>query len=144
MIDDRKKHHPVMNGELQVSTIFRPHSHCFVFVMMRFCWGFCCTKATRSHFSVFVQKRSKKCPFLRVHIDPPDNKYGANDIRFRAFTLLRFCEAHSWVLERFQKPPFLCFQIDLEGFENLRFCGYPLSIAFLKTSVFVAFLCGSV
>ena len=29
------------------------------------------------------------------------------NIRFCAFTLLRFCEAYCWILERFQKPPFL-------------------------------------
>ena len=66
----------------------RPRSHCSVFVMIRFC----CIDATRSHYSVSVQKRREKHPFLSVHIDPPDNKYGAKDIHFCAFTLL--CEVH--------------------------------------------------
>ena len=108
--------------------------------MMRFC----CIKATRSHYSVFVQKRTEKRPFLSVHIDLPDNKYGAKGIRFRAFTLLRFCEAHCWILQRFQKPPFLCVHIDQlrfqkppflwistfdSVFENLRPCGVFVQIS---------------
>ena len=124
-----------------VWTGLRARSHCSVFVMMRFC----SIKATRPHYTVFVQKRRKKRPLLCVHIDLPDNKYGAKDIRFCAFTFLRFCEALCcWILERFQKPPFLFVHIDQMRFQNLRFCGYPLLTAFLKTSVFVAFLCRSV
>ena len=42
----------------------------------------------------------EKHPFLCFHIDLPDNKYGAKDIRFCAFTLLWFCEARYWILER--------------------------------------------
>ena len=60
---------------------------------------FRCIDATRSHYSVFAQKRRGKHPFLSVHIDPSDNKYGAIDIRFCAFTLIQ------------------------SVFENLRFCG---------------------
>ena len=41
----------------------------------------------------FVQKRREKHPFLCVHIDLHDNKHEAKDIRFCAFTLLRFGEA---------------------------------------------------
>ena len=85
----------------------------FVFVMMRFY----SINATRSHCSVFVQKRREKPSFLCVHIYLPDNKYGAKDIRFCAFTLLRVCEAHYWILERFQKPPFLC--VHMQGCREL-------------------------
>ena len=117
---------------------------------------FCCMEATRSHYSVFVQKRREKHPFLSVHIDLPDNKYGAKDIRFCAFTLLRLCEAHCSILERFQKPPFLCVHIDSQRFqkppflwistfdsvfENLRFCGVFVRISvntFTKTEVFLS------
>ena len=68
----------------------RPRSHCSVFVSIRFF----CIRATRSHCSVFVQKRIENPPFLCVHTDLPDNKSAAENIRFCAFTLLRFCEAH--------------------------------------------------
>ena len=116
----------------------RPHSHCSVFVEMRFR----SIKATRSHYSVFVQKRREKHPFLCVHIDQPDNKYVAKDIRFCAFALLRFCEAHCSILQRLQKPPFWCaFTLIKCVFKNLSFYGYRLLTAFLKTSVFVALLC---
>ena len=112
----------------------RPRSHYSAFVSIRFC----CIEATCSHCSVFVQKRREKPPFSCVHTDLPDNKNAAKNIRFCAFTLLRFCEAHCWILERFQKPPFLCVHIDQmrfqkppffwistfdSVFENLRFCG---------------------
>ena len=120
--------------------------------MMRFC----CIKATRSHYSVFEQKRGEKHPFLFVHMDLPDNNYGAKDIRFCAFTLLRFFEAHYWILERFQKPPSLCVHIDQMRFQkppflwistfdsvfkSLRFCGVLVQISvntFTKTEVFVS------
>ena len=119
---------------------------------------FCCIKATRSHYSVFAQKRREKHPFLCVHIDLPDKTYGAKDIRFRAFTLLRFCKAHRWILQRFQKPPFLCVHIDQKhfqippflwistfdsAFENLRFCGVFVQISrntFPEMEVFSPFL----
>ena len=90
------------------AVFLRPRSHCSVFVIMRFCY----IKATHSH------------PFLCVHIDLPDNKYGAKDIRFCAFTLLRFCEAHCWILQRFQKPPFLCVHIDQVRFRKLPFLSH--------------------
>ena len=117
----------------------RPHSQCSVFVMMRFC----CVKATRSYHSIFVQKRREKDAFSCVHIDLPDNKYGAKDLRFCAFTLLRFCEAHCWilrVLQRSQKPPFLCAHIE---------CVFEIStfdsvFEFRKPPFFVAILCRSV
>ena len=102
--------------------ILGPRSHCSVFFMMRFC----CIKATRSHYySVFVQKRKGKHPFSCVHIDLPDNKYGAKDIRFCAFTLFQFCEAHCWILQRFQKPLFLCVHID-----QMRFRKHPFLWSF--------------
>ena len=105
---------------------------------------FCCIKATRSHYSILVQKRREKHPFLCVHIDLPDNKYGAKDIRFCAFTLLQFCEAHCWILQRFQKPPCLCVHVDqmlfrktlflwistfYSVFENLHFSGVFVQIS---------------
>ena len=110
------------------------------FVMMRFC----CIKATCSYYSVFARKWRGKRPFLCVHINLPDNKYGAKDIRFCALTLLPFSEAPCWILERFQNLRFIAFTLIKCSFKNLHVCGYPLLTAFLKTSVFVAFLCGSV
>ena len=89
----------------------------------------------------FVQKRRELHQFLCVHIDLPDNKYGAKDIHFCAFTLLRFCEAQSWTLERFQKPPFLWISTFESVFKNLRFCGVFVQIsvnAFTITEVFVS------
>ena len=130
----------------------RPGSHCSIFVVV----SFCCIKATRSHHCVFVQKQREKHPFLCVHIELSDNKYGAKDIRFRAFTLLRFCKAHCWILQRFQKPPFLCVHIGQmrfrkppflwistfdSAFENLRFCGVFEQInvnTFTKTEDFLS------
>ena len=91
-----------------------------------------------------------------VHTDLPDNKNAAKNIRFCAFTLLRFCETHCCILERFQKPPFLCVHIDQmrfqkppflwistfdSVFENLRFCGVFVRISvntFTKTEVFLS------
>ena len=69
---------------------------------------------------------------LPVHITPFLYKNEEKNIRFCAFTLLRFCEAHYCILERFQKPPFLCVHIDQMRFKNLGFFGYPLLIACLK------------
>ena len=130
----------------------RPRSHYSVFVSIRFC----CIEATCSHCPVFVQKRGEKPPFLCVHTDLPDNKNAAKNIHFCAFTMLRFCEAHCWILERFQKPPFLCVHIDQmrfqkppflwistfdSVFENLRFCGVFLRISvntFTKTEAFLS------
>ena len=79
----------------------RPHSNCSVFAMM----NFQCIKATCSQYSICVQKRMEKHPC--AHIDLPDNKHEAKDILFCAFTLLRFCEAHCWILERFQTSVFV-------------------------------------
>ena len=142
----------MFHGEAFRATFLRSRSHCSVFVLMRFC----CIKATRSHYSVFVQKLSEKYPFLCVHIDLPNNKYRAKDFRFCAVTLLHFCEAHRWMLQRFQKPPLLCVHIDLERvqkppfmwisnfdrvLENLRFCGVFVRISvrtFSKTAVFLS------
>ena len=122
----------------------RPRSHYSVFVSIRFC----CIEAT-VHIT----------PFLCVHTDLPDNKNVAKNIRFCAFTLLRFCEANCWILERFQKPPSLCVHINQMGFqkppflwistfdsnfENLRFCGVFVRISantFTKTEVFSLRFC---
>ena len=79
---------------------------------------------------------------LPVHSTPFLYKSGGKNIRFCAFcafTLLRFCETHCWILQRFQKPPFLCVHIDQKRFQKPQFCGYPLLIAFLKTSVLWCF-----
>ena len=132
--------------------ILRPRSHYSVFVNIRFCR----IEATRSHYSVFVRKRREKHPFLSVHTDLLDYKNGAKNIRFCAFTLLRFCEPHCSILQRFQKPPFLCVHIDPvrfqkppflwistfnSVFENLRFCAVFVQIsvnALTKTDVFLS------
>ena len=95
------------------------------FVMIRVC----CIVATRSHYSVSVQKRGEKHPFLSVHIDPSDNKYGF--LWISAFVRSHCSGSVKLIVEYWSV------------FKNLRFCGYPLSIAFSKTSVFVAFLCRS-
>ena len=78
---------------------------------------------------------------------------------FCAFALLRFCEACYWILQRFQKPPFLCVHIDQMClrkppflwisifdcvFESLRFCGVFVQFSvnnFSETEVFSPFLC---
>ena len=54
--------------ERGTKSTLRSRSHCSVFVMMRFCG----IEAPRSHYTVFVQKRREKHPFLCVHIDMPD------------------------------------------------------------------------
>ena len=113
-------------------------------------------KVTCSHYSVFY-KTKRKTSVLCVHLDLPDNKCGAKDIPFCAFTLLRFCEAHCWIVERFQKPPFLCVHIDQmrfqkspflwistfdSVFQNLRFCGVLVQISvntFAKTGFLSVF-----
>ena len=109
----------------------------------------------RSHYSVFVSIRFC-CIEATVHTTPFSYKNAAKYLRFCAFTLLRFCEAHCWILERFQKPPFLCVHIDQlrfqkppflwistfdSVFENLRFCGVFVRISvntFTKTEVFLS------
>ena len=94
----------------------------------------CCIKANRSHYSVFVQKRGEEHTFLCVHIDLPDNKYGAKDIRFYVFILLRFVKLIVDI-EAFSKPPFLCVHID-----QMRFQKSSVFVdihRFQKSSVFV-------
>ena len=114
-------------------------------------------QASRPHYSVFVQKKNggKNIRFCAFTL--PDNKYGAKDIHFCAFTLLRFGEAHCWIVEHFQKPSFfLCVHIDQmhfqkppllwistfdSVFENLRFCGVFVQISvttLTKTEVFLS------
>ena len=103
-----------------------------------------------------TKTKRKTSVFVRFHTDLPDNKNAAKNIRFCASTLLRFCEAHCWILERFHKPPFLCVHIDQKRFqkppflwistfdsffENLRFCGVFVRISvntFTKTEVFLS------
>ena len=109
----------------------------------------------RSHYSVFFSIRFY-CIEATVHTTPFSYKNAAKNLRFCAFTLLRFCEAHCWILERFQKPPFLCVHIDKlrfqkppflwistfdSVFENFRFCGVFVRISvntFTKTEVFLS------
>ena len=109
----------------------------------------------RSHYSVFVSIHFC-CIEATVHTAPFSYKNAAKNIRFCAFTLLRFCEAYCCILERFQKPPFLCVHIDQmrfqkppflwisafdSVFENLRFCGVFVRISvntYTKTEVFLS------
>ena len=86
----RRVRHVTCTEQIWLLPCLRPRSHCSVFVGIRFC----CIEATRSHCPVFVQKRREKPPFLCVHTELPDNKNAAKNIRFCAFTLLRFCETH--------------------------------------------------
>ena len=93
----------------QIKHRIRPRSHCSVSVMI----SFCCIDATHSNSSISVQKRTEKnpfCPFTLI-------------LLITNTTLRRFCEAHCWTLERFQKPPFLWISTFYSVFENLRFCG---------------------
>ena len=118
----------------------RPRSHYSVFVMMRFC----CMKATRSHYSVFVQKRREKHPLLCIYIDLPDNNTEPKIsvfVRSHCSGFVKLIVGYSSV---FKNLRFCAFTLIKCFFKNLRFCGYPLLITFSKTSVFVAFLCGSV
>ena len=113
------------------------------FTLIRFVMiSFFCVQDTRSHYFVFVQKWREIHSFISAHIDLPDKKYVAKDIRFCAFTLLWFCEDHIEYWGEYSS-----------AFESLRFCALfkvfskpsifvenPLLIAFSKTSVFVAFI----
>ena len=100
--------------------------------------------------SVFVASK------LPVHTALFLYRNGEKNLRFCACTLLRFCEAHCWILELFQKPSFLCVHIDqmrfqkppflwistFDGvFENLCFCGVFVRVSvntFTKTEVFLS------
>ena len=107
--------------------------------------------------SVFVASK------LPVHTTPFLYKNGEKNLRFCAFTLICpitkpqrktsvFVRSHYSVFVKpivaywsvFKNLRFCAFTLIKCVFKNLRFCGYPLLIAFSKTSVFVAFLCGSV
>ena len=121
-------------------TILRHRSHYFVFVSIRFC----CIEAT-------------------VHTAPFSYKNGEKNLRFCAFTLICpikkkqrktsvFVRSHYSVFVKlivgcwsvFKNLRFCAFTLIKCVFKSLRFCEYPLLTAFLKTSVFVTFLCGSV
>ena len=107
--------------------------------------------------SVFVASK------LSVHTTPFLYKNGEKNLRLCAFTLIClitktqrktsfFVLSHYSVFVKpivaywcvFKNLRFCAFTLIKCVFENLRFCGYPLLIAFSETSVFVAFLCGSV
>ena len=111
------------------------------FTLLRFCYHPFLLHQSYP-FTLTPESFRERYPFLCFHIDLPDNKYRGKDKRFCAFTLLRFCEGHCWILERFQKPRFCVFTLIKCVFKNLRFYKFPLLIAFLKTSVAEAFLCG--
>ena len=125
---------------LPLRMVLRPCSHYSVFVSIRFC----CIEAT-------------------VHTTPFSYKNGEKNFRFCAFTLICpitktqrktsvFVRSHYSVFVKlivgywsvFKNLRFCAFTLIKCVFKNLRFCGYPLLTAFSKTSVFVAFLCGSV
>ena len=105
----------------------RPHSHCSGVVSIRFC----CIEATRSHCSVFVQKRKEKPPFLCVHTLPDDKKLAKN-IRFCAFNCSVFVKPIFEYWSVFKNLRFCAFILIKCVFKNLRFCGYPLLNAFLE------------
>ena len=128
-----------MNGALVLRTL-RPRSYYSVFVSIRFC----CIEAT-------------------VHTTPFSYKNGEKNLCFCAFRLICpitktqrktsvFVRSHYSVFVKlivgywsaFKNLRFCAFTLINCVFKNLRFCGYPLLTAFSKTSVFVAFLCGSV
>ena len=116
----------------------------------------------RSHYSVFVSIRFR-CIEATVHTAPFLYKSGEKNLRFCAFTLICpitktqrktsvFVRSHYSVFVKlivgywsvFKNLRFCAFTLIKCVFKNRRFCGYPLLTAFSKTSVFVAFLCGSV
>ena len=116
----------------------------------------------RSHYSVFVSIRFC-CIEATVHTTPFLYKNGEKSLRFCAFTLICpttktqrktsvFVRSHYSIFVKlivgywsvFKNLRFCAFTLIKCVFKNLRFCGYPLLTAFSKTSVFVAFLCGSV
>ena len=98
----------------------------------------------RSHYSVFVQKGKKNLRFCAFTLICPITKTQRKTSVFVRSHYSVFCEAHCWILERFKNLRFCAFTLIKCVFKNLRFCGCPLLTAFSKTSVFVAFLCGSV
>ena len=90
-------------------------------------------------------KMEGKNPFLCAHIDLPDNKYGAKDIRFLCVHIaLDNVKLIVGYYSVFKNLRFCAFTLVKCFLKSLRFRGYPLLIAFSKTSVFVAFLCRSV
>ena len=74
------------------------------FTRLRFCYDtFFLHQSYPFTLLRFCTKRREKHPFLCVYIDLRDNKYGDKDIRFSAFTLLRFCEADLLDIGAFSK-----------------------------------------
>ena len=124
--------------------------------------------ATVTSFIVFKMCRHRVNTVLGpVHTTPfllvSHRSYPFTLLRFCAFTLIcpitktqrktsGFVRSHYSVFVKpivaywsvFKNLRFCAFTLIKCVFKNLRFCGYPLLIAFSKTSVFVAFLCGSV
>ena len=115
-----------------------------------------------SHYSVFVNIRFC-CIEATVHTTLFSYKNGEKNLRFCAFTLICpitktqrktsvFVRSHYSVFVKlivgywsvFKNLRFCAFTLIKWVSKNLHFCGYPLLTAFSKTSVFVAFLCGSV
>ena len=65
------------------------------FTLLRFCWyPFLLHRSYPFTLPRFCTKTEREPPFLCVHTELPDNKNAAKNIRFCAFTLLRFCETH--------------------------------------------------
>ena len=95
------------------------------------------------HIAPFLNKTVRKYPFLSVHIDLSDNENAAKTsifMRLQCYGLRNSC----WILERFQKPPFLCVQIDPECFQKPPFLWISTFDSIVKNLHFVVFLCRSV
>ena len=84
---------------------------------------------------------------LPVHITPFPYENGGENIRFCPFTLILLItntEPKKSVFVRSHCSGSVKSIVEYWSvFKNLRFCGYPLSIAFSKMSIFEAFLCRS-
>ena len=118
----------------------RPRSHSSVFVSIRFC----CIEATCSHCSVFVQERRENlrfCAFTLICLITKTQRKTSVFVRSHCSVFVRLMVGY-WSVFKYLR--FCEFTLIKCAFKNLRFCGYALLTAFSKTSVFVAFLCGSV
>ena len=104
----------------------------------------------RSHYSVFVKlivgywsvfKNLRFCAFTLIcPITKPQRKTSVF-VRSHYSVFVKLIVGY-WSV--FKNLRFCAFTLIKCVFKNLRFFGYPLLTAFSKTSVFVAFLCGSV